>query len=163
MPVNWGDYGDGLVGTPDGDYYFEIEKVDAKESPKGGNIVTMKLQIVGGEYDGNALDRSSFIKDGDGMKRFGDDLKRLGFPAGGWWDAELAKTDKGAAAAKFGALMDKALACLPGLRFKGKKATNKQGDKEYVNVYINERGTDDGRPAVLDEAAMKAIAEKPEF
>jgi hypothetical protein len=162
MAVDWSQYGDGVAGTPDGEYYFLIEKAETKEA-KGMNIVTAKLMILGGDFDGNGLDKTWFVKDGDSMKRFAADLKSLGFTTDVWWDTELAKTNRPAAAAKFQTYMEHALTCLAGMKFKGKKVVAKQNDKEYVNIYIESRGTDDGKPAVIDVATAKSIAEKPAF
>lgn len=140
----------GFDTLPDGLYNFEIESVEERPNPKGGCILELSLIVLGGAHDGHKGKRPTFIKDQDGINRWGADLQKLGFAVETWPAGEPAK---------FQSLMEKALSCLPKMRFHGKKETK---DK-FLNIYINDRGKDDGKPAVIGPAQMDEILAKLDF
>lgn len=144
-----------LKNLRDGEYWFAIRMAELREVPVQRTIVEFTLDVVGSdEFDGRQFKNAYWLNKADGavddiaIKRLNEDLKTLGFDVGQWtkengrpWGAELAK----------------AIVVIRGVGFKGKKVTNTNANgKSFANLYVNERATDDAKPAQFGPQELKA-------
>jgi hypothetical protein len=150
----------GADDLTDGTYEFEIRGATTKflESQRY-SIVTLNLSVVsGGKHDGQGVALPYFLKDSDAAARLGRDLKILGFDTHLWTKAN---------GRPLSVELPKALACLKGIRFSGKKTTTvKQGEpqggrpgKTFHNLFINKRSAVDGLPATFGPSELDAAAD----
>ncbi len=157
-PKKGGKFDNGLENLPDSTdapYQWFIEKAEAKDAGER-TIVTLELMVIGGKHDGHKGRRDSFIKSMDDLNRFaGDTLEPLGFDPKAWVKEGVAPESE-AGGKYFQDCMMRAIACMQGLKFEGKKKANKSGEKTYQNVYIDKR-LDDGKPLKITPAEMEAI------
>jgi hypothetical protein len=59
----------------------------------------------------------------------------------------------------FSVELDKAIKLLKGLRFQGTKKTNKNGEKIYHNLYVDERVRTDSQPERFGPEQLNAAAD----
>lgn len=145
--------GGGLAALPDGDYTFAVKGAQAKDT-KAGPMVQLDLEVLsgGGPFDGHACEHLYFLKGKDGktnevaLSQLKKDLETLGFDVPNWTKAN---------GRPFSAQLELAFFVLAGVRFRGKKKTN----KGYANLYVEERATDDGRPATFGPDELKKPAD----
>lgn len=145
-----------LAAIADGEYELIIEKATIKEV-KGSNVVEMKLTILTeGVHTGAEVTQSSWITNINketnkpelnqvAVGILKKDLETLGFDIPEWTKANNRP---------FSQELPKALHCLTGVKFKGKKVTN----GKYANLYINERLPSDGKPAKFGPTELEAAA-----
>jgi hypothetical protein len=134
----------------DGEYLFEVAEARLKK-PKGNNILEMALLVLTpGKHEGATIQYATFINNHESAARVGRDLRTLGFDTDEW------KKPNGR---PFSAEIDKAIKLLPGLRWKGVKKTNKNGEKTFHNIYINERVLTDGKPQHFGPAELNGTAD----
>jgi len=147
--------GGNLDKLPDGEHVFTVTDGELKK----GKFVIYELKLSVTTADGQTFTgvKDYWLKGNDGFdaKRVNElkaDLKALGFDVDLW---------TGANERPFTAELVKVKPVLAGLRFKGKK---KQGSakknapgEHYVYINVNERDTTDGKPEVLDAAAVAEL------
>lgn len=130
-----------LAALPDGDYLFEVQKVEMKATKGGSNIVEAVVKVLTpGPHDGMEAEwAAAIIKDQDGANRWIGTLEKLGY------DPTFMKHGDG------NEQMGKALRIFCGMRFMGKKkqseTKNAQGEF-YQNINVISRA-DDGKPAKI--------------
>jgi hypothetical protein len=132
----------GLGKLPDGKHTFEITGAEFKVLVKS-KIFVLKLAVdVGAERIEGKKEYWIEGKDGLDEKRLNEtksDLALLGFDVDQWTRANLRP---------FSSELNRACLVMPGLKFKGSKKENKgkDGGKTFVNIYVDARDPDDGRP-----------------
>lgn len=146
---NFGQMTGKLDGITDGDYDFEINEAAHKiKTEKGMLILEINMEILTpGKHQGAKVQHAMFITDRDSANRVGKDLTTLGFDCEEWTKAN---------SRPFSQEILKVAKVLKGLRFKGKKATNKSDGKVYHNLYVNKRLENDGKPARLGPEQLDA-------
>lgn len=140
---------------PDGDHTFQVTDGELKKTAKAV-VFTLKFSAAVGDaqYLG---EKTYWLKGNKGVderqiNNLKADLKLLGFDVDNWTVAN---------GRPFTAQLGLIKPLLPGLGFKGRKKTNpNQNDpkKPYVNIYLNERDADDGRPASFGAAEIEAAS-----
>jgi len=152
VPAGAGYGGKELKNLPDGDYQFEINTASFAPTKKDGHLIfKMEVEVIDGAMSGNVAEIPHFLTNKDGINEVAigilkKDLKTLGFDADEW---------KKSANRPLSGELTKAIPLLFGMRFKGKKVTNKNG---YANLYVNERLATDGKPATFGLAELNAAA-----
>lgn len=155
-----------MSSIPDGEYEFIIEKVINKET-KSGNLFTMKLTVLTeGMVCGKELEHDYWMT-GKGkatpenpnppielremvIGQLRADLGKLGFDEENWTAAN---------GRKFFSEFLKAVLLMEGMKFKGKKSTN----KTYTNFEVTERIPNDCRPAKLGKKELEEAAKADEI
>lgn len=148
----------GAESLPEGEYVFEVVKAEIKfkNTDKGGaqHILEFGWKVVSeGMYHDSTIRYAWFIKDKESANRVGGDLRKLGF------DCELWTIANGR---KFSEELPKAIEHIVGMRFTGKKATNKTGDKTFHNIYIIKREPD-GKPERYGPVELNAVTSEIPF
>lgn len=172
MAISWGNYAaeakpskggfsNGLETLPDAVYNFEIEGQESKDIPNGG-IVAIKVVVIDGPHQGHQGSWDSFITDQASNDRFLGRLESLGFEVSKW-----EKIVNGVRDAEFYQdCVNKALVCLKGLKFSGKKKANpgksKGKDVLFQNIEDVKRLAD-GVPEKIDLATLAQRAEELVF
>ena len=134
----------------DGEYEFAVRDSRLKIlTGKSMAILEMSLEVLSaGKHAGAKVQHALFVKDKDSADRAGRDLAKLGFDCDKWTKAN---------GRPFSQEIQKAPKGLRGLRFYGKKATNKSDGKEYHNLYfVRRNAAGDGRPAVIGPEVLDA-------
>lgn len=132
-PQQPGQFKPGLDAVTDGDYDWTILTAHLERTPqKNQLILRLDLRV---EQTGLVIERPYFFDEQKKIDALGGDLSVLGFDVGQWK----------APTRPFSKELPKAVAKLPGIRFKGTKkiSPNKQDpDKPWHNLYINARLSD---------------------
>jgi hypothetical protein len=152
VPAGSGYAAKELKNLPDGDYQFEVTGASLAPTKNGQQLFKMELEVIDGNSAGTVVDVPHFLTNDKGPNDVAigilrKDLKTLGFDEENW---------KKEAGRPFSKELVKASATLCGMRFKGKKVTNKGG---YANLYVNERIATDGKPAKIGAAELNASAD----
>jgi hypothetical protein len=136
-----------LEAVPPGDYDWTILRAELSTTPKTGDrILRLDLKC---EQSGQAVQHVYFFRQQEQVNHLGGDLAVLGFPVGTWTPSQ---------GKKFSAELPKAVGELPGRRFKGTRANNKDkadATKTYHNLYLNAR-LPDADPGTLAQATQPA-------
>ncbi len=137
MAVNYDEFGDNLSpqtgakfpkleNLADGDYDFTILTANQKETKNGHDLIELECRCE----ETNQIVPKTYFVSGDRAQeqidRFSGDCGTLGFPVGTWGKA-----------VKLSVAIPQCLKQLAGKRFAGTKKTNRSGEKEYHNLYIN--------------------------
>lgn len=161
-PVKGGKFDNGLENLPDGVYSFIIENVDRKENG-AQDIISIGIIVADGQSNGHKGRVDFFVKDLDSANRFnGNVLTPLGFQTDQWKKAGASAEDNGK---YFTDCLLRALACMKGLKFEGKKKANAKKEKPgefWQNVDVVKRLAD-GKPEKIGVAEMTTILETIDF
>ena len=134
-----------LQDVEDGKYDFKILDASIDKIASTGNpIVRWLLQFVGGDYDGNTVERTSFLNNQVGLNILGSDLVILG----------CLDKDHKKSKVPLGKLIMGALAGAQGKVFKGSKVAtvNDKTGKTYHNLRVlslkSEENSDQPEPGM---------------
>jgi hypothetical protein len=125
-PQQAGNFRPSLEAIPDGDYDWTILTASFDETPKEKKRI-LRLEVKC-EQTTKVVEKVYFFESQQNVDVLGGDLSTLGFDVGEWK----------APARPFSQEIHKAIAKLPGMRFRGTKKTNKQ----YPNLFITARLAD---------------------
>jgi hypothetical protein len=162
-PVKGGKFDTGLETLPDGTYNFIIESVERKEKSASEDIISIGILVADGQHNGHKGRFDTFVKDLDSANRFnGNVLTPLGFQTDQWKKAGASAEDNGK---YFTDCLLRALGCMKGLKFEGKKKANPNKNKPgefYQNINDIKRLAD-GKPEKIGVAEMTAMLETIDF
>lgn len=150
----------GFDALPDGEYTFDVDDAELKETKNGTDLFKLKLLGLDGAAQGQTFEHDYWLTNKDketekivmndvkiGMLK--KDLETLGFDTPEW------KKEKGRPLSKE---LAKAVKVLEGMRLKGKKTTN----GKYANFHIVARVTGtDGKPEKIGPKELNAANEQP--
>jgi hypothetical protein len=135
-----------LEDLADGNYDFTIVSATARTTPKSGSHLIEALCHC--EQTGQVVPLTWFLDTADNVARFKGALFTLGYDSARWGTPER----------PLSAEVKKALATMPGRRFKGAKKTNNKAGKTYHNLYVNS-GLPPADPSTL--AALTTLEATP--
>ena len=146
-----------LAKLPEGKHTFTVLSAEYKIKPKAKVFVLKIAADVGAErFEGTKdyfLEGSSGVVDMN-VDNVKSDLTALGFDVDQWTRANQRP---------FSLELAKVGSVVGGIKFEGAKKTNAKDGKTYVNIYINARCKDDGKPLKIGAAELAAaVAAKAE-